>query len=101
MVAGSLRDPGRNRGRAFQRGMLTGDQAQDDGLVVWAVGQRLESAGSLVVVLEEEDLEVRQPAEHLTGDARVSSRRRVMAAYVAAAQMNPEGDPANARRDHV
>src|SRR5262245_7756769 len=73
-VARGLCNPALEALRGFKRRALRADEAQNDHAIVGHVSQRLERAGALVVVLEQEPLEARA-AEDLRGDPVVPARR--------------------------
>src|SRR5580700_2393345 len=97
-VPGGLVDPALEGVLALQGAALGGDQAEDDHLAGRDEPQRLEPAGALVVVLQEEPVHG-QLAEQGLGDEVVTALRRPRGAEVAAAHVRGDGHAVGAAGD--
>jgi polyphosphate kinase 2 (PPK2 family) len=91
-VAGRLVDAGDEVVDRFEVGELARHQAEHDHLVVGHVGQRLERARPLVVVLEQEHVEVARAAEHLVRSELITAGRDPLALVVPLADVQAERD---------
>jgi hypothetical protein len=79
----------------FERRALGTDEAENDSLARGDEAQRFEGAGALVVVLEKEAIDV-EGGEEFFGDGVVATLGVPVAAIVAAAEMDAEGDAGDA-----
>src|SRR5215467_1002726 len=93
-----LVDPALDRVRVFQLAPLGGHQAEHDHLAGRHEAQRLEAAGALVVVFEEEAVHG-QFAEQRLGNEVVPARRGPRGAEVAPAQVRGDREPRGLGRE--
>src|SRR3954466_8509998 len=98
--AGGGVDASANFVARFETRRFGTDQAEHHGSILRHVAQRLERTRTRIVVLEEKSIEA-SPREDLLGDAVVAARRVEHALVIAAADVNPEGDPVVAVDDRV